>query len=105
MCLMHLSGPGHLVSPLHPKDIVPGVLYVSSGVLISGCDTPDRFLPSMIQEDVVSTWQPAHSLVEDAVYEAEIAASPCLLALAVTHLPLCLREGTAPDGLLFFGIC
>ena len=43
------------------------------------------------QEDLVSNWKPAHSLVEDAVSGAEIA--PCLLALAVTHLPLCLWQG------------
>ena len=43
------------------------------------------------QEDLVSNWEPAHSLVEDAISGAEIA--PCLLALAVTCLPLCLRWG------------
>ena len=31
------------------------------------------------QEDEVSNWEPAHSLVEDAVSGAEIAAAPCLL--------------------------
>ena len=44
------------------------------------------------QEDVVSSWEPAHSLVEDALSGAEIVASPCLPALAVTSLPLCLWE-------------
>ena len=39
------------------------------------------------QEDVVSNWGAAHSLVEDAVSGAEIA--PWLLALAVARLPLC----------------
>ena len=48
------------------------------------------------QEDLVSNWEPAHSLVEDAISGAEIA--PRLPALAVTHLPLCLQEG---DGLVF----
>ena len=38
------------------------------------------------QEDLVSNWEPARSLVEDAVSGAEFA--PCLLALAVAHLPL-----------------
>ena len=42
-------------------------------------------------EDLVSNWEPAHSLVEDAVSGAEIA--PCLPALAVGHLPLCLQAG------------
>ena len=40
------------------------------------------------QEDLVSNWEPAHSLVEDAVSGAEIA--PRHLALAVARLPLCL---------------
>ena len=43
------------------------------------------------QEDMVSNWEPVHSLVEDVISGAEIAAAPCLPALAVTHLPLCLR--------------
>ena len=42
------------------------------------------------QENVISSWEPAHSLVEDGVSGAEIAAAPFLPALAVTHLPLCL---------------
>ncbi|XP_070318055.1 rab proteins geranylgeranyltransferase component A 1 isoform X2 [Odocoileus virginianus] len=49
------------------------------------------------QEDfgaTVSNWEPAHSLVEDAVSEAKIA--PCLQSLAVACLPLCLcRVGGA----------
>ena len=40
---------------------------------------------------MVSNWEPAHSLVEDAVSGAEIA--PCLPALAVVSLPLCLWQG------------
>ena len=40
------------------------------------------------QEDLISNWEPAHSLVEDAVSGAKIA--PHLLALAVTCLPFCL---------------
>ena len=31
------------------------------------------------QEDVVSNWQPAHSLVKDVVSGAEIALAPYLL--------------------------
>ena len=43
---------------------------------------------------MASKWQPAHSLVEDAISEAEIAAAPCLPALVVvTCLPLCLGRG------------
>ena len=45
------------------------------------------------QERLVTNWEPAHSLVEDAISGAEIAS--CLPALAVACLPLCLwcREG------------
>ena len=47
-----------------------------------------------VQEDGVSSWKPAHSLVEDAVSEAEIAAASCLPApVVVTCLPLCLGRG------------
>ena len=42
------------------------------------------------QEDMVSNWEPAHSLLGEAVSGAEIAAGPCLLDLAVTCLPLSL---------------
>ena len=47
------------------------------------------------QEDMVSNWEPAHSLVEDAVSGAKRAAAPCPLALAVTQLPLWLWGGKA----------
>ena len=43
------------------------------------------------QEDLVSNWEPACSLVEDAISGTEFA--PCLLALAVARLPLCLWWG------------
>ena len=45
------------------------------------------------QEDVVSSWEPSHSLVDDAISGAEIAAAPCLPALVITSLPLCLHVG------------
>ena len=45
------------------------------------------------QEELVSNWEPAHNLVEDAISGAEIA--PCLPAF--TCLPLCLWQG---DGLV-----
>ena len=51
---------------------------------------PDIYLPGS-QEEVLSNWELAHSLVEDEVPGAEIAAPPCLLALAATYLPLCLQ--------------
>ena len=46
------------------------------------------------QEDLVSNWEPALSLVEEAISGARIAVAPCLLALAVTSLSLCLWELT-----------
>ena len=45
------------------------------------------------QEDVVSSWEPAHNLMEDAFSGAEILATPCLPTLAVTIKPLCLWAG------------
>ena len=41
------------------------------------------------QEVLVCNRQPVHSLVENSASGAEIAAAPCLLPLAVVHLPLC----------------
>ena len=46
------------------------------------------------QEDLVSTWEPAHNLVEDAIFGAKIF--PPLPALAVAHLPLSLQQGYGP---------
>ena len=46
------------------------------------------------QEDLDSSCESAHNLVEDAISGVEIA--PCLLALAVPHLPLCLQWGEGP---------
>jgi len=46
------------------------------------------------KEDLVSNWEPAHSLVEDATSGAEIA--PCLPALAFICLPLCLWQRGGP---------
>ena len=45
------------------------------------------------QEDLVSSWEPAHSVVEGAISVTEIAAACCLLALTVGSLPLCLQVG------------
>ena len=39
------------------------------------------------QDDMVSSWEPAHSLAEDA-------AAPCLLVLTVAGLPICLQVGS-----------
>ena len=95
---MHIPGPSHLVSWVCHRGIVPGVLCVSYGELISGCDTASYMNRPGSYEDVVRSWQHAHSLVEDAVSVAEIAAAPHLLALAVTYLPLCLWGGRDLNG-------
>ena len=50
------------------------------------------------QEDMVSNWEPAHSLEEDAVSGAKIAETPSFPALAVAFLPLCLQGGQALYG-------
>ena len=47
------------------------------------------------QEDLVSNWEPARSLVEDAISGAEFA--PCLLALAVARLTPCLWQVMGPS--------
>ena len=46
------------------------------------------------QEDLVSNWEPAHSLVEDAGSGTEIA--PRLPVLTAARLPLCLQRGDGP---------
>ena len=94
MCLNHLPGPGRSVSQVTGR--VPSqVCHVSplgspsqAVTLLADVSHPGS------QEDVVSSWEPAHGLVEDAcISGAEIAAAPCLLALAVASLPLCLWVG------------
>ena len=47
------------------------------------------------QEDLVSNWEPARSLVEDAISGAEIA--PHLQALAVARLTPCLWQVMGPS--------
>ena len=47
---------------------------------------------------IVSNWQLAHSLVDDAVSGAEIAATPFLPALAISQLPLCFPGGRTLTG-------
>ena len=74
------------VSWVHSRSTISSVPCVSSGELISGCDPPGRCQPS--QENLVSNWEPALSLVEDAVSGAEIA--PCWLWLS----PACLSASS-----------
>ena len=83
-----LSPPLHpscSVSWVHSGSTISGVLCVSSGVLISGCKTPDGCQPSRIPGRLVSNWEPACCLVGDAISGAVFA--PFLLALAVARLP------------------
>ena len=42
------------------------------------------------QENMVSSWEPAQSLLEDAIFGAENVAAHCLQALDVANLPVCL---------------
>jgi len=90
-CILSSLSPSCSVSWVCSRSAVSGVLCVSSGVLISGCDPPDGCQPSRTPGRLVSNWEPAHSLVEDAISGAEFA--PFLLALAVTCLPPSLRWG------------
>ena len=75
--------PSPLLSWVHSMSAVSGIPCVSSGELISVTLLADVNRPGS-QEDLVSNWEPALSLVEDAVSGAEIA--PCLLVLPVAHL-------------------
>ena len=83
----HLPGPSPSVSWVCRESAVSSVPCVSSGELLSATLLAVVTHPGL-QEDLVSNWEPAHSLVEDAVSGAEIA--PYVQALAVACLPLCL---------------
>ena len=89
MHLNHLLGLSCSVSLVPRESTISGVLI--SGKLISGCDPPGRCQTARLSGRHGSSWEPAHSL-EDAFSGAEIAATPCLPALAVTSLLLS-REG------------
>ena len=92
----HLLCPRCLVSWVCSGSAVSGVLCVSSREMISVTFMEDVNHPGS-QEDLVRNWEPAHSLVEDAISGAKI--DPRLPALSVTHLPLCLwpRGGAGPQ--------
>ena len=92
-----------LVTSLVPASWFPGYTTRVMSQLCPGSPLSGWYLAATLladvncpgsQEDLVNNWEPAHSLVEDAVSGAEIA--PCLLALAVTRLPLCLQQGRGP---------
>ena len=95
VCLIHIPGHGCSVSWCATR-AQPQVCYVSP--LGSWSQTVIHLVAVKhpgSQEDVVGNWQPAHSLVEDVVFDTKIAAAPCLQSLVVTHLPLCLWGGRA----------
>ena len=91
MHLNHLPRPGSSVSRVCCESTISVVLCVSSGELSQAAILLAESNHPGSQEDLISNWEPAHNLVEDAVSGAEIA--PCLPALAVAHLPLCLWPG------------
>ena len=86
-----LPSPRHSVSWVHHESTVSGVPCVSFGGLISDCHHPGGYQPFRIPGRLVSNWEPAHSLVDDAISGAKIVSH--LLALAGAHLPLCLHWG------------
>ena len=88
-CLMPFPGPNWV----HPKSMISGGLCFSPWELVSGYGILADMNHPASQEEVVSDWQPARSLVGDEASGAEIAVAPCLPLLAVTHLPLCLQRG------------
>ena len=90
----HLPHPSRSVSWVCSGSAISGVLCVSSVELISRVTVLGDVNHPGSQEDLVSNWEPACSLVEDAISGAEFA--PCLLALAVARLPLCLQWGEGP---------
>ena len=69
----HLPGPSHSVSWVCSGNAISGVLCVSSGELISGVTILVDVNHPGSQEDLVSNWEPACSLVEDAISGAEFA--------------------------------
>ena len=81
----HLPGPSPLVSWVRHESTTSDVPCVSSAELIFATLLVDVNCPGS-QEDLVSNWEPAHSLVEDAISGAEIA--PRLPGLAVPQFGL-----------------
>ena len=67
---------------------VSEVPCVSSGELSLAATLLADFNCPESQEDLVSNWEPVHSLVEDALSGVEFARH--LLALAATRMPPCL---------------
>ena len=82
----HLPSPSHSVSWVHRKSA-----FSSLPCVLWGADLRLNLLVDVnrprSQENLVSNWEPPHSLVEDA---------SCLPVLAAACLPLCLQQGEGP---------
>ena len=98
MHLTHLPNLSSSVYWVHQEHTVPQVLCISSGSLSQVVTLLLDVNSLGFSEDMVSNWQPAHSLVGDSVSGSEIAAAPCLSSLVVAHLPLCLQGRRAING-------
>ena len=93
-------GMMHLITSLDPAAQFP---WCTAGVMFQVCCVSPLGSYSLTaallldvnhpgsQEDLVSNWEPAHSLVEDAISGAKIV--PGLPVLAIARLPLCLQWG------------
>ena len=79
----HFPGPSCSVSWVCSESDISGVLCVSSGELISGVTLLADVNRLGSQEDLVSNWEPACSLVEDDISGAEIAPFWLWLSLFV----------------------
>ena len=86
--------PGPLSSWVYCQSRVPRVPCISYGKLISVTLLADVNHTGS-QEDMVGNRKPAHSLVENVVSGAKIAAAPCLQALAIPCPLFCLWRGRA----------
>ena len=71
-------------APSHPCHVSPQGSWSQAVTLLADTNGPGS------QEDMVNNWEPAHSLVEDAVSGAKIIAAIHLPALALACLSLCL---------------
>ena len=93
-------GAASLITSLVPAAQLPGCAAGEPSQVCHVSPLGSSSLPATLlvdvnhpgsQENLVSNWEPAHSLVEDAISGAEIA--PHILGLAVAHLPPCLQQG------------
>ena len=97
MRLNHLPGPAAWFPKCAMRALSQGCCVSPQGSLSQAATLLADVNRPGSQEDTDSNWEPAHSLVEDAVSGTEIVAVPCLLTLAVISLHLC-RQGPVPAG-------